>query len=407
MILQQKHKHQSTRPTPVLQVKGHTSIGGFTLVELLISIVLGLFMTAAVIQTYLMTKNTYRTTQQVSRVQENSRFSMYFIGKAIRESGNRGCVDELRSMLNDSSYFDVSKPIIGWDFNGTNANDTYALPSSLNPNSIAVSSWSKAAPNSNLPSIFADLVVPGTDMFIVQNIVERDDIALKHSSPTSSTTLSTATAHGIDNGQILIVTDCSNNSADMFQHHNNNNASNLNASPTNSYIPGNKGLSSNVWSAEWGPDSHLLQNETTAYFIGYNVDNEPALFSANLGGGLAALSIVPIEMVDGVENMQVVYGEDINADRFANRYVSANQVSDWSNVVSVRVSLLMRSPGSAVDEVNTDTYRLAENITINPADDRLLRYVATSTIKIRNRGLVNNIRICEAEDDPAAEGCRL
>ena len=87
---------------------------GFTLVELLIALALGLFMTLAVVQSYLMTKRTYQTTQQVGRVQENARFGLHFVSKALREAGGRGCIDELRNMLNNSTSYNFSEPIVGW-----------------------------------------------------------------------------------------------------------------------------------------------------------------------------------------------------------------------------------------------------------------------------------------------------
>ena len=48
-------------------------------------------------------------------------------------------------------------------------------------------------------------------------------------------------------------------------------------------------------------------------------------------------------MVEGVEDMQILYGEDTDADNVANRYVPSDEVGSMENVVSVRISLLLRS----------------------------------------------------------------
>jgi type IV pilus assembly protein PilW len=400
-----KHRRMEKSQSTGASNKLHRN--GFTLVELLISMALGLFMTAAVVQSYLMTKRTYQLTQQVSRVQENSRFALRFLNKAIRTAGNRGCVDEIRSMLNDTTLFNFGEVIIGWDYNGTNGGDTYTMLADLDPTLAAQSSWTKAATSSNLPSVFANKVVPGSDVFVVQGMSVKADIVLKDTNLITSASLNVESAHQVDNGQVLLVTDCSNSSADLFQHHNNGNASNLNASSTNSYVPGNKNLASNKWSKNWGSDSYIFQVETAAYFVGYNVDDIPALYRAELGSGTDPVLISPVELVEGVETMQVLYGEDRDDDQVANRYVSANQVGDWEDIVSVRLSLLMRSLSSGADFDRSDNFTLAESVVINPQDDQFLRYVASSTVKLRNKTVGSKIATCEAMTTTGAEACEL
>ena len=51
--------------------------------------------------------------------------------------------------------------------------------------------------------------------------------------------------------------------------------------------------------------------------------------------------------VQNVEDMQILYGEDLDADGVANRYLTATQGPTWNNVVSARVSLLLRSTDNA------------------------------------------------------------
>ena len=49
--------------------------------------------------------------------------------------------------------------------------------------------------------------------------------------------------------------------------------------------------------------------------------------------------------VPDIEDMDILYGEDLTADGFANRFIRADQGPTWNNVVSARVSLLARSQG--------------------------------------------------------------
>ena len=89
-----------------------------------------------------------------------------------------------------------------------------------------------------------------------------------------------------------------------------------------------------------------------------------------------------LELADGIENMQILYGEDTVGDGTANYYVPLTNVVDMERVVSVRISLLMRSyldnlaPGP-----QTYTYNGA---TVTAGDNRI-RQIYTSTIAIRNR----------------------
>ena len=54
-------------------------------------------------------------------------------------------------------------------------------------------------------------------------------------------------------------------------------------------------------------------------------------------------------LLRNVEDLEILYGIDTNTDQSADRYDPGNLVSDWRQVVSVRVCVLVRSetPGSA------------------------------------------------------------
>ena len=80
--------------------------------------------------------------------------------------------------------------------------------------------------------------------------------------------------------------------------------------------------------------------------------------------------------------MQILYGEDTDADGVANYYVDSSSVTDLDAVVSVRVSLLLRS---FEDNVTSASQTYSYNNATTPAGDRRLRRVFTSTVMIRNR----------------------
>ncbi len=92
-------------------------------------------------------------------------------------------------------------------------------------------------------------------------------------------------------------------------------------------------------------------------------------------------------LVDGVENMQVLYGVDSNNDFVADMYIPASTVAvngDWSRVVSIRLALLVSSIDRATNFTDNVVYNLLGTNTV-PAGDNLRRQVFTTTIAFRNQ----------------------
>ena len=97
-----------------------------------------------------------------------------------------------------------------------------------------------------------------------------------------------------------------------------------------------------------------------------------------------------VEVVPNVVNMQVLFGEDTDspADFNANRYVPLAGVANMTNVVSVRIGLLFKTP-TATSKAITDarTYDMLDDATVvlGPFADRSIYRVVTTTINFRNR----------------------
>jgi hypothetical protein len=85
--------------------------------------------------------------------------------------------------------------------------------------------------------------------------------------------------------------------------------------------------------------------------------------------------------VRNVEDMQVLYGEDLDNDGLANRYVMAIEGPNWSNVVAARVSLLVRSTDNAVPQ--PEEYQALSGVRMAAPDKRLRKSFVT-TIALRN-----------------------
>lgn len=86
-------------------------------------------------------------------------------------------------------------------------------------------------------------------------------------------------------------------------------------------------------------------------------------------------------LVEGVEDMQLRYGIDLDADGFANRYVAAGNVGDWSQVVTVEISLLVSSITDALPD--SDTVCLGCTVFSGTAD-RKIRSQFQTVVGVRN-----------------------
>src|SRR5688500_3368499 len=80
---------------------------GFTLIELMIAMVLGLIVVGGVISVMLANKRSYRTNEGLAQVQESARTAFELMARDIRQSGGNGCDNNNRTanLLNPSALW--------------------------------------------------------------------------------------------------------------------------------------------------------------------------------------------------------------------------------------------------------------------------------------------------------------
>lgn len=106
------------------------------------------------------------------------------------------------------------------------------------------------------------------------------------------------------------------------------------------------------------------------------IQNQRLMCGSNTG--------IPQPLVEGVENLQILYGENTDGDpRSANRYVRADQVGNMANVVSVRIGMRFISREAVRQTTVTESYALLDAAAVSYSD-RLLRREITTTISLRN-----------------------
>lgn len=121
-------------------------------------------------------------------------------------------------------------------------------------------------------------------------------------------------------------------------------------------------------------------NIVNSYYIANDVNGEGALFCRSLNPQTNTWVAAGQALINGVENMQVLYGETIGSNR---NYVSADRVSDWANVQSTRISLLVSSGDNGYLENRTREFILLDAPTLSFTDKRS-RYLYTTTTSFKN-----------------------
>ena len=387
-----------------LSHRGNHSRGtGLGLVELMVALALSLFLMAGVLQIFLGSKQTYNAVEQVSRMQENARYVVEAVSHATRNTGYTGCSTSqgpLTNTLNSATSvaFDFGTGVSGFEANGSGPGSTITITSE---NPTASGTW-----NGAVPTDVAAIAISGSDMLIVRvpgggnvpiaelnastDVFARLTGAITDGCPGPADRLS-----GICLGDILLVSDCTKSR--VFQVTALAEKTDAPCSTSQPCVqlshddslstPGN---SITAWGGPYapeeerfGPDAEILRLQTTMFFVGVGGDGTPSFYQRVNANSSQ-------ELVSGVENMQILYGEDSDADGVANRYRAADAVTDFQQVVSLRLSLLVRTDQPISSETNTQTYRLngvtaASATTIDPFNDRRGRFVFTSTIKLRNR----------------------
>ena len=319
---------------------------GFSLVELMIALVISLILTAGVIQVYLSSKSAYSTNQALASVQENGRFGLNFLTRDIRMADFWGCFKQQSN--NVSNHVNNTNAPAGRDFDFNNALSGTDGPSASNDYSDEITI--KRADANGITVVSPYMPNPSAD--------------LKVSAPND-----------LYVDQIVLVSDCS--SADIFQITNSNVSHTSVVHNSGTGTPGN---ATKPLSKSYQGNAKIYSLSYVRYYIGTGTSGEPALFKqdyVNLDGTQ--------ELVDGVESMQILYGEDKSNDGVANRYVPAGTSGlNMNNVVSVRLGLLIRSANHLRPDKDTSTYTVLDK-TLGPFNDYRLRKVFTTTIGIRNR----------------------
>lgn len=367
---------------------------GFSLVELMIALVLGLVLSAGIIQVFLANRQSQRVEQTVARLQENGRIALDIITQDLRMAGFYGCAAPVKlgtgetasissgSFKNHASSlattFAGAQPaftptsILG--FKKTSGTWTPALAASLNTTSVT-----SARDGSDVVAVYY-----GEDIGarISGDVSGANNISIERPSATSPC---------FTQNELALVSNCTD--SDLVAVTNTPNCSNpiVSLAHTTSLNSDNTlvgSYSSTGMAATSASRPRVLKFMQHVYFVRDSLRKNPSgapIFSLyRLENGIAA------ELVEGIEFLKIEFGEKLDSGNI--RYVTSDDASiKWQNVIVARVGVLAQSYEPVRDANDTADYAVADQpITatgsgVTHSGGRTLRQGYTATIELRNR----------------------
>ncbi len=325
------------------QIKTARRQAGISLIEIMIAMMLGLLLMGGVMQVFASSRQSYRVHDAVSRMQESGRMALEVISRDTRMADFWGCLSDTAKVVNNLDGAGVG--FIDFTAGG-----------------VAGTEGAAGAP----------------DTLVLSGGVNSGITIEPPFGPQASANLKIAAGNGLAQDDIVFVSDCSN--GDIFQIsnanpngagtvvHNTGTGSPGNYNATN---PGCPGANAHCLSKVYGGDASIFAVQQIVYTIGPGSEGQPALFRNGQ------------ELLDGIEDLQILYGEDTDGSGVANYYVPADQVVDMQNVISVRFAIVARSYDDNLTGGPAQNFVVLGANAVAP--DNRLRQVYTSTVTVRNR----------------------
>ncbi|WP_425605395.1 PilW family protein [Pseudoxanthomonas putridarboris] len=372
---------------------------GLSLIELMIALLIGTILVLGLVQVFGASRTAYQLSQGVARAQENARFAMDYLQRDIRMVGHYGCVnDQARkqnadmlvshiSAADNPLNFNVS--VQGYEASGSAPGDIVSLAG-------PAAGWSPG-----LPAYITGLTPApnaGSDI-VVLRFFHSDGVPVT-SIGAGELNVDVAkwkvlTQGGVANPAVFGVGDCTY--ADAFQ------ASTVSPGQVNASASGGVAISlpdfEGRYTASPAGQTVLYRAEAIVYYVGTRAGaGVPSLYRARfntVAGG--AVTPVSEELVEGIQNLQLLYGQDqsndvMNLTGNVTSYETAATLgaavaneTEWRRVGQIKVGLVAVSPEPAASAQSTVVGLSAVGVTLTPPADAYYRSTYESSIALRNR----------------------
>lgn len=320
---------------------------GLSLIELMIALLLGLVVTGAATSIFVANKRAYGSTETLSRLQENGRVAFEMMARDLREAGGNPCSSSLpiANVLNSHGTTWWTK----WEDGISGYSGSTAAPGTVTGGGVAQR-------------------VAGTDAVDIHSAFDGDYRVIAK-MPQPSANIEVSSVAGLKDGDILMICDHALSSifqvtqlpaGDKIQHNSGNGAP---GNCTKDFIVDPDKCNNSAVGYTYGDDAQVVLPVTLRWYIGNNANGGRSLYRArvlNRTVGEAPDLVEPVEVAEGVSDMDLTY-----LHRDATDYVQANAVTEWRNVVAVRIEVQLQAADGALqgDFVRgTDGQRLGREL---------------------------------------------
>lgn len=350
---------------------------GFSLIELMIAMVLGVVVVGGCISIFSGVVRSSTLNQTVSNLQSNARFALDLIGRDIRSAGFLGCAAER----------DVALAI-----NATSPPTSNLSQTAITGAVVGGTGWSPATPDGFTPPTAIGAPLVGTHALSVQYAsFPGAPLRASMSGASDAIKLDGSLRSPVSVGELIVVSDCS--AADLFK------VSSVSGSAAERDIQPAQVLDK-VYkiSADYPDNTRAMRFVSTIYYVGDTQrtnENGDSVFSLFVQSYPYDNTNPPIELIEGVDQFLLEFG--VRQADGSIRYVQPDSGSyTATGVETVRVGLLMTSIKRFSNIDINKTYTLSGQI-VSPAGptttgasfpaDRRMRMPFNATFNVRNRNL--------------------
>ena len=316
---------------------------GFSLIELMVALTIGLVMIAAAGILFAKARDIYRTMEATARLQENARYAMSVIETDVRMANFWGLLSRTDLFSNTATSASPLAPSVS-----NNCGSTSAFVTDLEKHVEGLNNTYSLSCNA-----YGAGVQSGTDVLIIRR---------------SSSNRLPQTAAGISAEKDSLLIESSRTQAEIFL---------ATAAGT---IPSAYAQADVANEPPLADTRRLIVN---AYYVSQDSSvgtGYPSLRRKSLIKGPA---FQDEEVIPGVEDLQFQLGVDVNDDRNADVFVNAGSVPAGGIVVAVRVWLRIRAQERDVAHKDTQSWVYADQ-NQSAFNDQYRRLVVMQTIQLRN-----------------------
>lgn len=335
-------------------------ISGYSLLELLIAMTLGIFVIGATLHFFETTRKTQKVQNELSEIRENAQFALDVIKEDIQMAGFYGCAtrwDEssLSNVLNDQDNFK-------WNFSQALTGSEFSYDDNASPQK----SWNPPLDSSILPSLTNNTLWGDT---ITIRYADRHEFNIVAQS-NSTAPIEISSDNDIKQNDYVLATDCEHSS--IFQKTNLHNTVAARKNIEHTAVASSAsfaGNSSNGIGKRYPDTAKLLKLKSMTYFIKASPEGIPTLYRRNSTRNSE-------QVISGITDMQIQYGVDSDEDDAIDAYYTANEVETngwWDNVLIVKLWL------------KAEGYADGSTTKANFSNHSGIEYELSSAINLRNR----------------------